>query len=55
MHPRWMELSRSAAAHAVRWMDRLKGMVEAEKVSHGEDAGIALNPHTLTVIQEFIS
>ena len=36
-------------------MDRLKGMVEAEKVSHGEDAGIALNPHTLTVIQEFIS
>lgn len=36
-------------------MDRLKGMVEAEKVSHGEDAGIALNPHTLTVIQEIIS
>lgn len=36
-------------------MERLRGMVVAQKVSHGEDAGTALNPHTLAVIQEFIS
>lgn len=36
-------------------MERLRGMVVAQKVSHGEDAGTALNQHTLAVIQEFIS
>lgn len=36
-------------------IERLHGMEETQKVSHGEDAGTVLNERTLAVIQEFIA
>lgn len=36
-------------------IERLHGMEETQKVSHGEDAGTVLNERTLAVIREFIA
>lgn len=36
-------------------IERLHGMAETQKVSHGEDAGTVLNERTLAVIREFIA
>lgn len=35
-------------------LERLRGMVEQGKVSHGEDAGTQLNEKTIQVLREFI-
>lgn len=35
-------------------LERLRGMVEQGKVSHGEDAGTQLNEQTIQVLREFI-
>ena len=36
-------------------IERLHGMEETQKVSHGEDAGTVLNERTLAVIRKFIA
>lgn len=39
----------------IELIERLHGMEETQKVSHGEDAGTVLNERTLAVIREFIA